>query len=46
MKKISWIKILGFVVGIATVLDIQQKGAGYKMLPPAAQKWATKIFNK
>lgn len=46
MKKISFVKILGFAFGIAAVLDVQQKGAGYKMLPPAAQKWATKIFNK
>ena len=42
----TFMKVLGFVVGVATVLDIQQKGAGYKMLPVKAQKCLTKIFGK
>lgn len=39
-------KFLGFIVGIAAVLDIQQKGIGYKMLPIQVQQCLTKIFGK
>ncbi|MFD2869315.1 MULTISPECIES: hypothetical protein [Kurthia] len=42
----KFMHILGFVVGILTVLDIQQKGMGYKMLPSKTQKCLTKIFAK
>lgn len=42
----GFVKIIGFIVGVATVLDIQQKGLGYQMLPTKAQQCLTKIFGK
>lgn len=42
----GFMKIIGFIVGVATVLDIQQKGLGYQMLPAKAQQCLTKIFSK
>ena len=42
----GFMKIIGFIVGVAAVLDIQQKGLGYQMLPAKAQQCLTKIFSK
>lgn len=44
--RMKFMNVLGFIVGILAVLDIQQKGMGYKMLPSKAQQCLTKIFAK